>query len=59
MADSVQVVVAESWANLSDETMPLLADWEGYKEDFAKLFGFGVDGVNYDAPTEVDRPLNA
>lgn len=59
MADSVQTVVAESWARLSDENMALLADWDGYKRDFAKLFGFGVDGVDYDAPTEVDRPLNA
>ena len=59
MSEPVQVVVAESWARLSDETMPLLADWDGYKRDFAKLFGFGVDGVDYDAPTEVERPLNA
>ena len=59
MADSVQTVVAESWEQLSDETLPLLADWDGYKHDFQKLFGFAVDGVDYDAPTEVDRPLNA
>ncbi|MGE3961382.1 MAG: enoyl-ACP reductase FabV [Dehalococcoidia bacterium] len=59
MADSVQTVVAESWRNLSNETLPILADWDGYKHDFQKLFGFGVDGVDYDAPTEVDRPLNS
>jgi enoyl-[acyl-carrier protein] reductase / trans-2-enoyl-CoA reductase (NAD+) len=59
MAESVQVVVAESWEQLSNETMPHLADWDGYKQDFEKLFGFGVDGVDYDAPTEVDRSLNA
>ncbi len=59
MAESVQAVVAESWAALSNETLSLLADWDGYKHDFQKLFGFGVDGVDYDAPTEVDRPLNA
>ncbi|MCA9857891.1 MAG: bifunctional NADH-specific enoyl-ACP reductase/trans-2-enoyl-CoA reductase, partial [Dehalococcoidia bacterium] len=59
MADSVQTVVAESWKNLSNETLPILADWDGYKHDFQKLFGFGVDGVDYDAPTEVNRPLNA
>ncbi len=59
MAEPVQAVVLESWTRLSDETMPVLADWDGYKQDFQKLFGFGVDGVDYDAPTEVDRPLNA
>ena len=69
MSEAVQVVVlqemgetvqaAESWERLSDETLAVLADWDGYKRDFQKLFGFGVDGVNYDAPTEVDRPLNA
>ncbi len=59
MSDPVQVVIAESWERLSTETLAELADWDGYKQDFQKLFGFGVDGVDYDAPTEVDRPLNA
>ncbi|MCK9485286.1 MAG: trans-2-enoyl-CoA reductase family protein [Dehalococcoidia bacterium] len=59
MADSVQTVVAESWDRISTETMSELADWDGYKRDFQKLFGFGVDGIDYDQPSEVDRPLNA
>ena len=59
MADSVQSVVAESWERISTETLAELADWDGYKRDFQKLFGFGVDGIDYHQPTEVDRPLNA
>ena len=59
MSDGVQSVVTEAWSRLSNETLPQLADWDGYRHDFQRLFGFGVDGVDYDAPTEVARPLNA
>lgn len=59
MAEPVQTVVAEAWGRISTETMAELADWDGYKQDFQRLFGFGVDGIDYDQPTEVDRPLNA
>jgi len=59
MSDPVQTVVAESWEKLTTETLPELGDWASYKQDFQQLFGFGVAGVDYDAPTELDRPLNA
>ncbi|MEK9586516.1 MAG: hypothetical protein VW039_10030, partial [Halieaceae bacterium] len=26
-----------------------LADFEGYRQEFLQLFGFGVEGVDYDA----------
>lgn len=59
MSEPVQAVVSEGWEQLRTETLDVLADWEGYKADFQRLFGFGVPGVDYDAPTEVERPLNA
>jgi enoyl-[acyl-carrier protein] reductase/trans-2-enoyl-CoA reductase (NAD+) len=39
------------------ESLDELSDYAGYRRDFDQLFGFGVDGVDYTAPTEVDRPL--
>ncbi|MDA1010147.1 MAG: trans-2-enoyl-CoA reductase family protein [Chloroflexi bacterium] len=59
MSDAVQSAVTASWGRLSNDTLAELADWDGYKHDFQRLFGFGVDAVDYAQPTEVDRPLNA
>ena len=29
----------------------------GYQSDFLELFGFGIDGVDYDEDVEVELPL--
>ena len=34
-----------------------LTDIAGYREEFLKLFGFGLNGVNYDAETEPHLPM--
>lgn len=49
MREDVQSAVSESWKKLSDETLPQLADLDGYHQDFLKLFGFGLSGVDYHA----------
>ncbi|MCU0751844.1 MAG: hypothetical protein MUC40_02210 [Akkermansiaceae bacterium] len=36
-----------STANLAE-----LGDLEGYQSSFLRLFGFGLDGVDYDADTD-------
>lgn len=59
MTPAVQTVIAESWDRLTTETLAELGDWNAYKQEFQRLFGFGIDGIDYDAPTELDRPLNA
>jgi enoyl-[acyl-carrier protein] reductase/trans-2-enoyl-CoA reductase (NAD+) len=33
------------------------ADFDAYQSEFLRLFGFGIDGVDYDADVEVDLPL--
>ncbi len=57
MAAPVQTVVEELWDATTTENLALTTDYAGFKTDFMRLFGFGVDGVDYSAPTEVDRPL--
>ncbi|MGS2724182.1 enoyl-ACP reductase FabV [Porticoccus sp. GXU_MW_L64] len=47
--DSIQDRVKELWAQVSTENLRDLSDYAGYHEDFLKLFGFGFDGVDYDA----------
>lgn len=45
----VQKEVAELWEQATTETIPEIADLEGYRKDFYNLFGFKVPDVNYDA----------
>lgn len=52
MRDDIQAAVAKSWDVISNESIGDLADFDGYKEEFLKLFGFGIDGVNYGAETD-------
>ncbi|MFM9001407.1 MAG: enoyl-ACP reductase FabV [Opitutia bacterium] len=57
MAEDVQREVFRIWPDVTTETLEKLADFEGYKRDFLGNIGFGCEGVDYDAPTEVERPI--
>ena len=48
----IQKELSNAWSNITTENLHELTDFKGYKEEFIKLFGFGVSGINYD--TEVD-----
>jgi len=52
VADAVQAVVAERWETVNTENLAELADFEGYQSSFLRLFGFGLDGVDYAAETD-------
>ena len=45
----VQAEVEKLWANINDENLFEISDMQGYKDEFLRLFGFGIDGVDYDA----------
>ena len=49
LQDSVQDKVKELWSSITTENLGELSDFAGYREEFLKLFGFGVPGVDYDA----------
>lgn len=55
---AVQAEVADIWDQISTDNLRSLADFEGYRQEFLQLFGFGVAGVDYDADVnpEVDIP---
>lgn len=57
MRDDVQKAIKEKWEKLSSENIEELADLEGYRRDFLRLFGFGLEGVDYDQEVEVDVPI--
>nr|WP_324259665.1 enoyl-ACP reductase FabV [Cellvibrio fontiphilus] len=48
---SVQRPVEEIWEKVTEENLFELTDFEGYKTEFLRLFGFGIAGVDYDAET--------
>ena len=48
MRDDIQAKVLELWKEATTETLPKIGDLEGYKTDFFNLFGFNVEGVDYD-----------
>mgnify|MGYP003387208846 CR=1 FL=1 len=49
LRDEVQTQVKELWGTVTTENVMQLTDLKGYKEEFLKLFGFGMPGVDYDA----------
>ena len=57
MSEAVQQRVEAIWPTITTENLAETTDYAGYKADFQRLFGFGVEGVDYDSPTEVERPL--
>jgi enoyl-[acyl-carrier protein] reductase/trans-2-enoyl-CoA reductase (NAD+) len=52
----VQQTVAEKWQQLRDDNLHELTDFAGYQEEFLKLFGFGLSGIDYQNPTAVALP---
>jgi enoyl-[acyl-carrier protein] reductase/trans-2-enoyl-CoA reductase (NAD+) len=59
MRDDVQQEVAELWPQATTENAEEISDLVGYRRDFSNLFGFDVDGVDYEAPVETEITLDA
>jgi enoyl-[acyl-carrier protein] reductase/trans-2-enoyl-CoA reductase (NAD+) len=52
MRDDVQAAIDEAWPQITTDNLDDLTDYEGYKAEFLKLFGFGLPGVDYDADVD-------
>jgi enoyl-[acyl-carrier protein] reductase/trans-2-enoyl-CoA reductase (NAD+) len=52
MRPEIQDAVAKMWEAVTTENLLETTDFVGYKREFLRLFGFEIDGVDYDA--EVD-----
>lgn len=57
MRDDIQSAVADAWEKVTTENLSELSDFSGYRNEFLKLFGFGLEGVDYEADTNPERPL--
>lgn len=54
MAPAVQSLVDARWKEVNTENFPQLGDFEGYQSSFLRLFGFGLEGVDYAAEADPD-----
>jgi len=52
LRDEVQQACAELWPQITTENLFELTDYQEYKDEFLQLFGFGVDGVDYEADVD-------
>ncbi len=57
MREEVQSAVADAWEKVTTENLEALSDFAGYKSEFLRLFGFGLEQVDYEVETETERPL--
>ncbi len=53
----VQQAVADAWNQVTTENLHDLTDFRGYKQEFLRLFGFEMDGVDYDADVDPVVPI--
>ena len=53
----VQAEVAEIWEQINTDNLKQLSDFDGYRQEFLQLFGFEVDGVDYDADVNPEVPI--
>lgn len=51
MAPDVQAEVAKYWNEVTTENLAEISDIEGYRNDFFNLFGFEVEGIDYEKDT--------
>lgn len=57
MGAEVQKAVADAWEIVTTENLSEISDFSGYKKEFLRLFGFGLEGVDYEAETNTERLL--
>ncbi|MEH6585299.1 MAG: enoyl-ACP reductase FabV [Halioglobus sp.] len=53
----IQAAVAALWQDINTDTLRQLSDFAGYKQEFLQLFGFEVDGIDYDADVDPLVPI--
>ncbi|MEX2045132.1 MAG: enoyl-ACP reductase FabV [Opitutus sp.] len=57
MRPEIQQAVREIWPEVTTENLANKTDIDGYQREFLRLFGFGLEGIDYDAETEPNRPM--
>ncbi|SON48286.1 enoyl-ACP reductase FabV [Vibrio tapetis] len=54
LREDIQQHCRDLWPQITTENLKELTDYVEYKEEFLKLFGFGCEGVDYEADVATD-----
>jgi enoyl-[acyl-carrier protein] reductase / trans-2-enoyl-CoA reductase (NAD+) len=57
MRTDVQAEIARLWPQVTTENLRSITDFAGFQRQFRNLFGFDVEGVDYERPVEVNDAL--
>jgi len=57
LALAVQAKVEEIWSAVTEENLMDLTDFKGYQTEFLNLFGFSIEGVDYEADVSNEAAL--
>ncbi len=52
LRDDVQQACREIWPTVTSENLFDVTDYQLYKDEFLKLFGFGIEGIDYEADVD-------
>lgn len=58
LREDIQTHCKELWPKLTNDNLNELTDYQEYKDEFLKLFGFGVAGVDYEADVNPQVPFD-
>jgi enoyl-[acyl-carrier protein] reductase/trans-2-enoyl-CoA reductase (NAD+) len=59
MDQDVQNEVMKAWATITTENLNQTTNFKEYQNEFLKLFGFGIEGVNYDEDIDLVDPFTS
>ena len=57
MRPEVQATIAALFPQVTTENLRSLTDFAGFQREFRNLFGFEVEGVDYEQPVETELTL--
>ncbi|QIZ75820.1 enoyl-ACP reductase FabV [Ferrimonas lipolytica] len=58
LREDIQAHCKALWPKLTDDNLAELSDYNQYKQEFLSLFGFGLDGIDYDADVDPVVPFD-
>ena len=58
LEDDVQARVQKVWDTVDTDTIDELTDYVGYHNEFLRLFGFGIDSVDYEQDVNPDVAIS-
>lgn len=57
LAPDIQAEIIGYWGQVTTGNFRTLSDYDGFKREFRQLFGFEVDGVDYEQPVEIEAEI--